>query len=131
MEIIHVSNAASSATWHPKSRLASVSYSAGATLTASDGTMLINALTGWIGDAKQPFGVLADAKGLGGTDGDYRAQVGDYFKQHKEAYIALINMGPVIRVVVEMFRIGTGVSLKAFATEAQARAWLQSVGIAA
>ena len=40
-------------------------------------------------------------------------------------------MGPVIRIVAEMFRIGTGVQLKGFSEEAGARAWLRERGIAA
>ncbi|MBK7862917.1 MAG: hypothetical protein IPJ65_30765 [Archangiaceae bacterium] len=127
----HVSNASSDIVWQPEARLALVSYTAGATLHEEDGTLLVEALRGWVGTEGRPFGVLANAKGLKATDGDYRARVGDYFKQHREAYIALTDMGPVIRVVVELFRVGTGVSLKAFATEAGAREWFRSVGIAA
>jgi len=40
-------------------------------------------------------------------------------------------MNPVVRIAAEMFRLGTGLRLKAFATEAEARAWLQEMGIPA
>jgi hypothetical protein len=40
-------------------------------------------------------------------------------------------MGPVIHIVVEMFRMGTGIQLKTFAGDAAARSWLRTKGIAA
>lgn len=131
MPNLHVAGASSDITWEPTIRLARVRYTEGSTLAAGDATLLIDALQEWIGADAQPFGVLADARGLKGTNADYRARVGDYFKQHHEARIALINMGAVIRIVVEMFRIGTGVSLKAFIDERAAREWLRSTGVAA
>ena len=76
--------------------------------------------------------VLADAKGLRGTSPEYRASASRFFRKHRDiAFIALINLGPVIHVVVEMFRVGTGIQLKTFADETTARAWLRSKGIAA
>jgi hypothetical protein len=76
--------------------------------------------------------VFADAAGLQGTDAEYRAKASGFFRQHRDtAFIALINLGPVIHVVVELFRVGTGIQLKTFANEASARSWLQSKGIAA
>ena len=76
--------------------------------------------------------MLADAKGLRGTDAEYRASASGFFRKHRDtACIALINLGPVIHVVVEMFRIGTGIQLKTFPDEAAARAWLRTKGIAA
>jgi hypothetical protein len=38
-------------------------------------------------------------------------------------------VGPVIRVVAEMFRIATGIQLRGFADEAAARGWLREKGI--
>jgi hypothetical protein len=118
--------------WQSAARLAFVRYASGATLTSIDGVFLVDALTGWIGAGAEPFAVLADAAGLLGTDAAYRAKVSRFFRQHRDtAFIALINMGPVIHVLVEMFRIGTGIQLKTFDAEAAARSWLRSKGIAA
>jgi hypothetical protein len=117
--------------WQSASRVAFVRYASGATLTGIDGVFLVDALTGWIGKRSEPFAVLADAAGLLGTDAAYRAHVSRFFRQHREtAFIALLNMGPVIHVLVEMFRIGTGIQLKAFDGEAAARSWLRTKGIA-
>ena len=127
-----VTCASTAITWQPSARVAFVRYADGATLTAPDGSFLVDALTGWIGMARKPFAVLADAKGLRGTDAPYRALVSRFFRQHRDtAFIALINMGPVIHIIVEMFRIGTGIQLKTFADEAAARAWLRNKGLAA
>jgi hypothetical protein len=104
----------------------------GAVLTDKDGTFLVDALAGWIGAAGEPFAVLADGGGLGGTDAEYRAKASGFFRQHRDhAFIALINLGPVIHVVVEMFRVGTRIQLKTFPDEAAARSWLRTKGIAA
>jgi hypothetical protein len=118
-------------TWSPGERLATVRYTPGATLTGKDGNFLAHALTGWIGTRGEPFAVFADAAGLQGTDAQYRAKTSAFFAQHRDtAYIALINLGPVIHVVVELFRVGTGIQLKTFASEGAARVWLRSQGIA-
>jgi hypothetical protein len=118
-------------TWSPDERLATVRYTPGITLTGKDSHFLAYALTSWIGMKGEPFGVFADAAGLQGTDAAYRAKTSAFFAQHRDtAYIALINLGPVIHVVVELFRVGTGIQLKTFASEDAARAWLRSRGIA-
>ncbi|HVH44703.1 MAG TPA: hypothetical protein VM925_20260 [Labilithrix sp.] len=113
--------------WDAEGRVAHVRYTAGATLTGQDGAFLTNALARWIGADDRPFSVFADAKGLRGTDAEYRASASAFFRQHRSrAAIALVNMGSVISVLVEMFRIGTGVRLKAFSDETAARAWLRA-----
>jgi hypothetical protein len=127
-----VTNASSAITWHPEMRVAVVRYTADAVLTNADGDLLAAALTGWVGTSGEPFGVFADAAGLRGTDAEYRAKASSFFRKHRDhAFIALVNLGPVIHVVVELFRIGTGIQLKTFANEAAARAWLRTKGIAA
>jgi hypothetical protein len=127
-----VTNESTEIRWDPGSRVASVRYAPGASLTVADGELLVGALTGWIGTGGAPFGVLADAKELGGTTAPYRASVSRFFRRHRgTARIALVNVGPVIQMVVEMFRVGTGVQLKVFRSEAAARSWLVAEGIAA
>jgi hypothetical protein len=127
-----LTSASTAITWDSRSRVAVVRYAPGADLAGPDGPFLVDALTGWIGAAGEPFAVLADAKGLGGTNAEYRASASRFFRQHRDhAFIALTNVGPVIHVVVEMFRVGTGIQLKTFPDEAGARSWLRTKGIAA
>jgi hypothetical protein len=127
-----VTSASTEISWHLPSRVAVVRYAPGASLTSADGTFLADALARWVGGHSEPFAVLADGTGLHGTDAAYRAKASQFFRQHRTtSFIALINLGPVIHVVVEMFRVGTGIQLKTFADEAAARAWLRTKGIAA
>ena len=127
-----VTNGSMEIRWDRPSRIAFVRYVPGAVLSAADGAVLVDALSGWIGTTGQAFAVLADGEGLRGTSAAYRASVSRFFRQHRDtARIALINLGPVIQIVVEMFRLGTGIQLKAFDSEAAARSWLTAKGIAA
>jgi hypothetical protein len=126
------SNNAMSISWDADSMLAHVRYVEGASLQGADGVFLVDALRTWVGSSQEPFAVLADGTGLRATNGDYRAHASRFFREHRErACIALVNLGPVIHIVVEMFRIGTGIALKEFGTEADARAWLRQRGIRA
>jgi hypothetical protein len=130
--MMKVTSASTEITWSPEARVAGVRYTKDAVLASKDGDFLVEALTGWIGVSDEPFAVLADAAGLRGTDAEYRAKASGFFRQHRHnAFIALINLGPVIHIVVELFRIGTGIQLKTFATEDAARVWLRTKGIAA
>ena len=100
------------------------------TLTGRHGAALVDALKGIVGAGGERFGLLADAAGVTGTDSDYRAATGSFFGQHRDsARIALVNLGPVIRVLAEMFRIGIRLDLRMFADEPAARAWLRAQGI--
>jgi hypothetical protein len=129
--MLRVANESMEITWDAGARLAVVRYARGSNLTGRDGVVMVEALKDWIGPDPKLFGVLADAGGLGGTDAEYRTTAGDFFRQHRDvACIALFNMGPAIRILTEMFRLGTGVQLKAFADEPAARAWLRTRGLA-
>ena len=130
--MVKVTNPSTEIAWSAEERVASVCYTANATLTSKDGDFLVEALTGWVGTSAEPFAVLANAAGLRGTEAEYRSKASSFFRQHRDtAFIALTDLGPVIHVVVELFRIGTGIQLKTFASEADARSWLRTKGIAA
>jgi hypothetical protein len=118
--------------WERSSRVALVRYELGASLLAKDAGDLVEALVRFIGDTDQPFAVLADATGLRATDGEYRAAASRFFRQHRDkAFIALVGPEPKIQIVVEMFRLGTGIQLKVFKDEPSGRAWSRTKGIAA
>lgn len=119
-------------TWDPESGLAVIRFERETRATGKDAVVLVDAMERWVGAERKSFGLLGDGSRLAGVDAEYRSVWGKFFRQHrKEAYIAFFNMGPVIRVAAEMFRIGTGVRMKAFADERGARAWLREMGIAA
>lgn len=121
-----VTNNSSSITWDDQERVALVRYKPGATLGVEDGNFLASTLAKWVGDDDAPFGVVADAKDLRATTGEYRAVASSFFRKHRtRAAIAMLNLGSYIAIVVELFRIGTGIRLKAFSDERAARVWLR------
>jgi hypothetical protein len=116
----------------PESNLVEVRFAPNTSLTGEHGAAMVDALKGVVGTKGERFGLFADAKGVSGTDADYRAVTGKFFGQHRTAArIALINLGPIIRVVAEMFRVGIRLQMKTFDDQAAARAWLRTQGIGA
>src|SRR5260370_15122962 len=114
---------------YPESCLVVLRFVAEVSLTGKHGETLVDALRRVIVDGER-FALLADAKQVRGTDGDYRAVTGKFFGQHRAtARIALVTLGPIIRVVAEMFRLGIGLQKNTFADEAAARVWLRTQGI--
>jgi hypothetical protein len=119
-------------TWDSEARLAMLGFARETRATGQDAAQLIEALTRWVGTEGIPFGLLGDGGRLSGLDAEYRSAWGKFFQQHRrDSVVAFFNMGPVIRIAAEMFRIGTGLRLKAFDGEAEARAWLRTMGIVA
>ena len=128
----HVVSQTMEMTWHPESRIATIRFRPDILLGKEEGIFMIESLTGWTGGENKPFALLADTKGVRGTDAEYRGNTRDFFKLHRHhVYVAVTNMGPMIRMIAEMFRIATGIQLKGFADEVAARAWLREKGIAA
>jgi hypothetical protein len=117
-------------TWDAESRLAFLRFEAETSATGKDAVALVEALTRWVGTDREPFGLLGDGGRLGRVDAEYRSVWRKFFDEHRgDSCIAFFNMNPLIRVAAEMFRIGTGLRLKAFADEAQARSWMREMGI--
>jgi hypothetical protein len=128
---IRVASGSTRIAWHPAARVATIRYARDTNLTGKDAVFLVDSLMGWIANG-EPFAVLCDADGIGGTDAEYRRVTGSFFRQYRDAScIALFNLGPALRLVAETFRIGTGIQVKAFADETAARAWLRTKGFAA
>jgi hypothetical protein len=119
-------------TWDPASRVATLRFSADTHGTGKDAVALIDALTAWIADDPRPFALLGDGGRLKGVDAEYRSRWNRFLRQHRDrCFIAFFNMSALLRIAADMFRIGSGLRLKAFADEESARAWLRRVGIAA
>jgi hypothetical protein len=119
-------------TWDPEARLAVIRFVRATQATGKDAVAMVDALTGWIGTEGKPFGLLGDGGRLSGLDAEYRSVWGAFMRRHRDdANVAFFNMNAIVRIAAEMFRIGTGLRLKAFANEAEARTWLRDNGIAA
>jgi hypothetical protein len=118
--------------WDAEARLAIIRFERETQATGKDAVVLVDALTGWIGTEGEPFGLLGDGGRLSGLDAEYRSVWGKFLRQHRvDSRVAFFNMNAIVRIAAEMFRIGTGLQLKAFAGEVEARAWLRENGIAA
>ncbi|MGH2582305.1 MAG: hypothetical protein ACRDFQ_05355 [Anaerolineales bacterium] len=128
----NVASGAIEMTWDPNSRIAFISFKEETRATGKDAQVLVSALTQWIGGQRIPFALMGDGGKLSGVDADYRREWGNFFLQHRDdSYITFFNMNPIIRIAAGMFGLGTGLRLKPFATEAEARAWLRQKGIGA
>lgn len=119
-------------TWDPDIRLATLSFVSDTDATGSDASRLTGALSTWIGSEALPFALLGDGRGLRSVDAEYRRKWSDFLRRHRDVcFVALFHMGPIVRIAAEMFRIGSGLRVKAFAHETDARAWLREMGIRA
>lgn len=119
-------------TWDPPSRLAVLRFGTDTHATGDDAAKLVEALSTWVGTEPMPFALLGDGARLKGVDAEYRSLWTRFLRQRRDhCFVAFFNMGPLIRIAAEMFRLGSGVRVKAFADEEQARAWLRSNGITA
>ncbi len=117
---------------YPLARLVVLRFSGETSLTGTDGAAMIAALEQVRGTEHQPFGFLVDCTGVVETDSAYRETTGNFFRLYREtAFIALYNLGPVIRIVAEMFRVAFRLQLRAFKHEKAARAWLRAKGVSA
>lgn len=116
--------------WDPERRVALMRFEHETHATGNDARVLVEALARWVGTDSKPFALLGDGAKLAGVDAEYRSVWGRFFRQHREdCFLAFFNMGPIIRIAAEMFRIGTRLRLKAFPDETSARAWLREMGI--
>ena len=119
-------------TWDAEARLAFMHFESETHATGEDAVALVDTLTRWIGMDGKSFGLLGDGGSLAGIDVEYRLVWDRFFQQHREdSYIAFFNTSPLIRIAAEMFGLGTGLRLKAFAHEVEARSWLREKGIPA
>lgn len=118
--------------WEPDVRLARLRFTRETQATGRDAAGLVGMLERWIGTGGERFGLLGDGGNLSGVDAEYRLVWRKFLRDHREVCrIAFFNMKPVIRIAADMFRIGSGVKLKAFADEKDARTWLREQGILA
>ena len=117
-------------TWDADARLARIRFESDTHATGEDARALVGALGGWVGADPAPFGLLGDGRGLRGLDAEYRSLWGSFLRRQRDrCFVAFFHMGPLVRVAADMFRIGTGLQMKAFAQEESARAWLRQMGI--
>lgn len=112
--------------WDPESRTAVLTFvepGVGGRIEAQE---LSQQLEAWVGP-EGPFRVLVDCSDLVDADAGWRAVFGEWFREHRgRGTIAWFNANPRVRLLILLFRKGTGVHGRAFATEAEARSWLEA-----
>src|SRR5262245_30161087 len=72
-----------SLTWHLKTRLAVLRYSAPTIGTGPAAEVLVKAMQQWVGTDGKPFGLLADSKNNPSVDARWRAAWGNFYKSHR------------------------------------------------
>jgi hypothetical protein len=113
--------------WDPQTRLAILRFMRPGVGSQREAERLTEQLETWT-DGAGLFRLLVDCSDMVDVDAGWRATWGDYFKRARDrAVIGWFNADARIRLVIIMFKKGTGVTGEAFETEAEARAYVDEV----
>jgi hypothetical protein len=115
--------------WDADTRLGALRFVESGVGTGRDAERLTTQFRTWVdGGEGGPFRLLVDCSEMVDVDAGWRNTWGDFFKsQRHRGTVGWFNAGARIRLVIIMFQKGTGVAGKAFATEAEARRYLEQV----
>jgi hypothetical protein len=112
--------------WDRDSRMATMWFVEEGSVGRTEAEQLSAQLSEWVGDPQpDPYSLLVDCSLIVDVDAGWRATWAEHFQRHKEqATIAWFNANARIRLIILMFIKGTRVNGRSFATEAEARSWL-------
>jgi hypothetical protein len=111
-------------TWEPQPRIATLRFVEEGVGGREEAEQLTRALDGWVGE--DLYGLLVDCSEMVDVDAGWRTTWGEYYRTNRDqATIAWFDANARIRLVILMFRRGTGVHGRSFGDEADARAWLE------
>lgn len=111
-------------TWDPAARRALLAFDEAGVGTRGHAVELSQVLDAWTGPT-QPFSILIDCSDIVDADAGWRAVWGEWFRARRRVVtVAWFNANPRVRLLILMFRKGTGVHGRAFPTEEEARGWL-------
>lgn len=117
-------------TWDPTDRTATMRFVEPGIGGREEAERLSERLDDWAGTA-EPFQVLIDCSDIVDADAGWRAVWGDWARDRRDvATLAWFNANARVRLLILMFRKGTGVTGRAFATESEARSWLEGEALA-
>lgn len=112
-------------TWDPDARWGVVRFAEPGTGGRPEAEELAVVLDEWLGSPPQPFRMLVDAGQMVDVDAGWRAAWGQFFRERRDAAtLAWFDANARLRLLILMFRKGTGVHGRAFETEDEAVAWL-------
>jgi len=111
--------------WHPDQRLCELLPYPDSVLDGATAAAVAHAMDGFLGAQRLPFLILAEASNVRAMDAGYRAEMGRFLRARRDhSRLAFYGASAIIRVGADMFRVGTGMQMKGFAKEAEARQWL-------
>lgn len=114
-----------SLTWDDDARLGTLRFVDEGIGTREHAEELVGALRSWTAEEGGTYRFLVDCGRIRDVDAGWRATWAEYFKtQTRDATIAWFNASSWIKLVILMFRKGTGVHGAVFTTEDEARAWI-------
>jgi hypothetical protein len=112
--------------WDPATRLAELRFTEPGSGGGAEAERLTTQLAQWVEQEGGSFRLLVDCAEMVDVDAAWRQTWGTYFQQVRDrAVVGWFNASARIRLVIIMFRKGTGVVGEAFETEAEARAYLE------
>jgi hypothetical protein len=115
--------------WDEGARLATLRFVEHGVGSGPEAERLTGRLRQWVDEQPGgPFRLLVDCSEMVDVDAAWRSIWGDVFKQVRDrAVVGWFNANPRVRLAIIMFKKGTGVAGEAFATEAEARTYLEQV----
>jgi hypothetical protein len=115
-------------TWDPEARRGVLRFvDEHGTAGREEAEQLTRDLERWLDGSREPFQLLVDCTEIKRIDAAWRQLWADFFTGHRDhATLAWFNANPEISLIVTMFRKGTGVVGEAFASEDEARAFLET-----
>jgi hypothetical protein len=115
-------------TWDRDRRLARLGFVEEGVGGRTEAETLVSVLAGWTAD-EEPYALLVDCSQMLDADAAWRTTWGEHFKRNRDqATIAWFDANARVRLIILMFRKGTGVHGRAFATEDEALRWLEESG---
>jgi hypothetical protein len=114
--------------WDPATRLAELRFVEPGTGGGPEAESLTTQLGRWADEDGGHFRLLVDCSEMVDVDAAWRNIWGSFFQQERvRSTVGWFNASARIRLVIIMFRKGTGVVGEAFETEGEARAYLEQV----
>jgi hypothetical protein len=113
--------------WDPEVRLARLRFTEPGTGGGPEAERLTAQLASWVDEGGGgPFRLLVDCSEMVDVDAAWRTTWGNFFKEERDrSTIGWFNASARIRLVIIMFKKGTGVTGEAFESESEARAYLE------
>jgi hypothetical protein len=113
--------------WDPATRLAELRFVEAGRGGGVEAERLTTQLARWVDEEQgRDFRLLVDCSEMVDVDAAWRHTWGTYFQQVRDrSVVGWFNASARIRLVIIMFKKGTGVVGEAFETEAEARDYLE------